>query len=87
MTQTNSSHVGITTSAHTDKILHEQIGLNTSQVVLGLMIVFIVASLSLSYADKQRQSRIHRAVVRVITVAVSIACTALLVLNYNTGNV
>lgn len=83
MTQQNSSLVALTVNTeHTDKILHEHLGLNTSQFVLGIMVVFILASLSLSWADSLRQSRLHRAAVRIITVSVSLACAVLLTLNY-----
>jgi quinol-cytochrome oxidoreductase complex cytochrome b subunit len=71
-----------TSTAHTDKMLQDNIGLNTTEVVLGLMVIFIVASLVLSWADKQRQSRILRAVVRTIVIAVSLCCTTLLVVQY-----
>lgn len=78
----NVKTMAVTNTAHTDKMLHDQIGYNTSEVLLCLMVIFIVASLVLSWADKQRQSRMLRAVVRTIVVAVSLCCTTLLILQY-----
>lgn len=81
--QEKVSHVGASgfSSAHTDKML-ETVGLNTSVVMLGLLLIFLGASFAHEWATKQRKSRLHRAVYRLLIVSVSLACAALLILNY-----
>jgi len=85
--QQNIGHAGAMgfSSAPTDKML-QTVGLNTSTVMLGLMIIFLVASFAHEWASNQRESRVYRAVYRLVIVGVSLACAALLILNYQGMN-
>uniref|UniRef100_A0AB39CDK8 Uncharacterized protein n=1 Tax=Pseudomonas phage HRDY3 TaxID=3236930 RepID=A0AB39CDK8_9VIRU len=83
--QEKTGHVGATvefSSAPSDKLLEKHVGLNTSSVMLGLLLIFLFASFAHEWASKQRKSRLHRAAYRLIIVSVSLACAGLLIYNY-----
>ena len=72
----------LSSAAFTDKIFQDHLGLDTAHVILGLLLIFVIVSPMLSYASAQRQSRGLRAVIRLVSLLVSLAFTVLLLANY-----
>ncbi|MND89987.1 hypothetical protein D3C80_820630 [compost metagenome] len=55
--------------------------LSTSSLVLGLLLIFLAASIILGYVEKS-ENRLLRVFLNVVIVLVSICCTGLLIHNY-----